>query len=249
MKRILLVFMCLLPFTAGGQVIVDKPLSARLTGYDIDVTLDPGKHTVSGQMTAWWVNHSSMPVGEAMMHMYLNAFSSNKSTFASGGRWSASGDDGWGWVKIKSMRDGSGNDLMGSCGYVAPDDGNENDKTVLRVVLPEPVAPGDTLVLKIDFISKLPSPIQRTGYDDDFHFVAQWFPKFGVYETAGMRQRETDGWNCHQFHPNSEFYSNLLFTTCPSPFPPNLLQAQGENLLRRLISAVALRRRYGGLRI
>ncbi|MCK7537727.1 MAG: hypothetical protein MZV63_45630 [Marinilabiliales bacterium] len=36
----------------------------------------------------------------------------------------------------------------------------------------------------------------------------QWFPKFGVYETAGMRQREADGWNCHQFHPNSEFYAN-----------------------------------------
>ncbi|HMT68178.1 MAG TPA: hypothetical protein PKE28_11330, partial [Bacteroidales bacterium] len=164
MKRILLVFLCLLPFTAGGQVIVDKPLSARLTGYDIDVTLDPEKHTVSGLMTAWWVNHSSMPVGEAMMHMYLNAFSSNKSTFASGGGWSAAGDDGWGWVKIVSMKDNGGNELKGSCSYVAPDDGNENDKTVMRVVLPEPVAPGDTLVLKIDFISKLPSPILRTGY-------------------------------------------------------------------------------------
>ena len=234
MKRILLVFMCLLPFMAGGQVIVDKPLSERLTGYDIDVTLDPVKHTVSGLMTAWWVNHSSMPVGEAMMHMYLNAFSSNKSTFASGGRWSAAGDDGWGWVKIKSMRDGSGNDLMGSCGYVAPDDGNENDKTVLRVVLPEPVAPGDTLVLKIDFISKLPSPIQRTGYDDDFHFVAQWFPKFGVYETAGMRQRETDGWNCHQFHPNSEFYSNHSVYNVSVTLPSEFVTGSGGKLIEEI---------------
>ena len=234
MKRILLVFLCLLPFTAGGQVIVDKPLSARLTGYDIDVTLDPEKHTVSGLMTAWWVNHSSMPVGEAMMHMYLNAFSSNKSTFASGGGWSAAGDDGWGWVKVVSMKDNGGNELKGSCSYVAPDDGNENDKTVMRVVLPEPVAPGDTLVLKIDFISKLPSPILRTGYNKDFYFVAQWFPKFGVYETAGMRQRETDGWNCHQFHPTSEFYSNHSVYNVSVTLPSEFVTGSGGMLIEEI---------------
>ncbi len=234
MKRILLVFLCLLPFTAGGQVIVDKPLSARLTGYDIDVTLDPEKHTVSGLMTAWWVNHSSMPVGEAMMHMYLNAFSSNKSTFASGGGWSAAGDDGWGWVKVVSMKDNGGNELKGLCSYVAPDDGNENDKTVMRVVLPEPVAPGDTLVLKIDFISKLPSPIRRTGYNKNFYFVAQWFPKFGVYETAGMRQRETDGWNCHQFHPTSEFYSNHSVYNVSVTLPSEFVTGSGGMLIEEI---------------
>lgn len=95
MRKIPWVILLLFPCIAGGQIIVDKPLSSRLTGYDMNVTLDPVGHTVSGLMTAWWVNHSTMPVGEAMMHMYLNAFSSNKSTLARG-RWSAAGDDGWG---------------------------------------------------------------------------------------------------------------------------------------------------------
>ena len=58
------------------------------------------------------------------------------------------------------------------------------------------------------FETKLPATIRRTGYNNDFYFVAQWFPKFGVYEPAGMRYATTGGWNCHQFHPNSEFYSN-----------------------------------------
>ncbi|HNT93047.1 MAG TPA: M1 family metallopeptidase [Bacteroidales bacterium] len=234
MRKIFSVFMCLLPLVAAGQAILDKPLSARLTGYDIDVTLDPEKHIVSGMMTAWWVNNSSMPVGEAMMHMYLNAFSSNKSTFASRGNWSASGKDGWGWVKVSSMSDRKGNDLSGSYGYISPDDGNEHDKTVLRIALPEPVAPGDTLVLKLDFISKLPSPIRRTGYDEDFHFVAQWFPKFGVYETAGMRQREADGWNCHQFHPNSEFYSNHSVYNVSVTLPSEFVTGSGGMLIEEI---------------
>jgi aminopeptidase N len=41
-----------------------------------------------------------------------------------------------------------------------------------------------------------------------FFFVAQWFPKFGVYEPTDMRFVVKGGWNCHQFHANSEFYSN-----------------------------------------
>ncbi|MBR2199743.1 MAG: hypothetical protein IJ894_03200, partial [Bacteroidales bacterium] len=39
--------------------------------------------------------------------------------------------------------------------------------------------------------------------------VGQWFPKIGVYEPKGMRQRAKGGWNCHQFHYNSEFYADF----------------------------------------
>ncbi len=55
---------------------------------------------------------------------------------------------------------------------------------LLKVILPEPAKPGDTVFMKSDFETKLPSRIRRTGYNDDFYFVAQWFPKFGVYEPA-----------------------------------------------------------------
>ncbi len=230
-RQVFFTLLFLLPFMLTGQIIVDKPLSERLTGYDIEVTLDPAEHTISGVMTAWWVNHSSRPVHEAMMHMYLNAFSSNRSTFARGGSWSPVSDNGWGWVKIRSMRDRKGNELAGSCRFVAPDDGNEYDKTVMQVPLPEPVAPGDTLFLEIAFTSRLPSPIQRTGYAGDFIFAGQWFPKFGVYETAGMRQRPDDGWNCHQFHPNSEFYSNHSVYTVAVTMPAEFIAGSGGVLI------------------
>ena len=94
MKRFVLAICFGLPLTLAGQIIVDTPLSARLTGYDIDAVLEPASHMIVSDMTAWWVNNSDAPVGDAMMHMYLNAFSSNKSTFARGGRWSPAGDAG-----------------------------------------------------------------------------------------------------------------------------------------------------------
>lgn len=214
-----------------GQLIFDKPMSDRITGYDINAVLNTEKHTITGEMTAWWVNKSANPVGDAMLHMYLNAFSSNKSTFVSDRGWSPAGDDGWGYVKIKSVTGDSANDLSEAMRFVSPDDSNIYDRTVLQITLPEPVLPGDTLQLHIAFESKLPSPIVRTGYDDDFYFAGQWFPKFGVYELAGMRQRETDGWNCHQFHSNSEFYSDHSVYNVTVTIPSDYIAGSGGMLV------------------
>src|SRR5262249_56212285 len=37
----------------------------------------------------------------------------------------------------------------------------------------------------------------------------EWLPKIGVWESAGERRRAQAGWNCHQFHANSEFYADF----------------------------------------
>jgi len=50
----------------------------------------------------------------------------------------------------------------------------------------------------------------RAGYHGDFFFVAQWFPKIGVWEKAGDRYATVGGWNCHQYHANSESEESWL---------------------------------------
>lgn len=232
MKRILLLLLTM-PLCASvfSQIILQKPLSQRITGYDIDVVLSTEKHTVSGTVKAFWVNPSGLPVKEAMLHMYLNAFMSNKTNMATDGNWSSVGNDGYGWVRITKMTDGSGVDLTANMHYVQPDDTNRFDLTVMQVDLPEAVNPGDTLWLNMSFESKLPSPIRRTGFNKDYYFVGQWFPKFGVYETAGMRQQLTDGWNCHQFHPNSEFYSNHSVYNVTVTLPKEYITGSGGKLI------------------
>ena len=198
-----------LTFASHAQTVNKKILSPRLTGYKIDAKLDPEAKTVTGKMEAYWINNSDSAVPDLQMHMYLNAFRNNKSTFYKETRAFAKTEKlDFGYIKINSFTDIYGNDLMPKMSYISPDDGNQDDMTVLRIDLPQPVSPGDTIFTIIDFESKLPYITHRTGFNDDFFFVAQWFPKFGVYESPGMRFATKGGWNCHQFHYNSEFYSN-----------------------------------------
>ena len=211
MKKTFLI-LALLPslfYTAGAQVIFKVPESPRTTSYSIDAKLDPGAATVYGTMSAYWVNQSGDIVDNVRLHLYLNAFRNSLSTFYRElGDTPGKEKKDAGWIDIKSMTGKDGTDLLPMMHFISPDDGNKDDRTVVRIDLPEPARPGDTVFLDIRFESKLPSRIIRTGYNGDFFFVAQWFPKFGVYEPAGTRYAVTGGWNCHQFHSRSEFYAD-----------------------------------------
>jgi hypothetical protein len=93
---------------------------------------------------------------------------------------------------------------------------------VARVTLPSAVGPGGAVSVEITFRAQLPEVFARSGYKRDYYLVGQWFPKLGVYEPAGMRGRATGGWNCHQYHANSEFYADYgvfkVDITVPSRF-------------------------------
>ena len=193
----------------NSQIVNPKPLSDRITGYKIDAELDAKAKTVTGTMEAFWVNPSKDIVPDIQLHMYLNAFRSNKSTFfKEGGRFSLNKENELGWINILLLNDNKGNDLKPAMKFISPDDNNPDDMTALDIPLQQPAKQGDTVIIKVRFVSKLPLIVARTGYNSDFFFVAQWFPKFGVYEPQGMRYSIKGAWNCHQFHSNSEFYAN-----------------------------------------
>lgn len=187
---------------AGGS----EPLSRRVADYTIEARLDPSTHTVLGRQRLVWRNPSDTPAREIQLHLYLNAFANNRTTFLREYRASRGAGaldhwkDGWGAISVDSLRLG-GEELVGRLETIYPDDPNPDDRTVVRLPLPAPVPAGGSLEVEIDFTARLPKLLARTGYHGDFHFVAQWFPKLGVYR---------DGeWNCHQFHANSEFFSDF----------------------------------------
>lgn len=215
-----------------AQIINKTPLSERITGYTIRAVLDADAKTVSCTMEAFWVNRSADPVPDIQMHLYMNAFKSSRTTFyRERGGSPGSGELDRGWIDITSFTDGNGNDLLSLMEFISPDDGNTEDRTVFRVILPEPAMPGDTVFIKTGFVTKLPSRIIRTGFSGDFFFVAQWFPKFGVYEPAGMRFAASGGWNCHQFHANSEFYSNHSVYDVEITLPARFITGSGGLLM------------------
>lgn len=197
---------------SGSQTIFPQPLSPRIANYTIAVTLDAGKKMLHGKETLVWRNSSRDKISELQFHLYLNAFKNSKTTFMteSGGqnRGFSMEAGGWGWIDVDAMKVRDGEELKSKMEFIHPDDDNTTDQTVFRVPLAKPVLPGKTITVDIDFTAKLPTVFARTGYDQDFYMVGQWFPKIGVYEPAGMRYATKGQWNCHQFHANSEFYSD-----------------------------------------
>jgi hypothetical protein len=211
MKKLLWCLFVFISITlaSSGQIINKDPLSPRVTGYKIDANLDTFNKKVNCKMEAFWVNATNETIPDIQLHLYMNAYRNNKTTVYKEMHGGPGKDStAYGWIDILSFTEKNGTDLVPNMHFISPDDGNVQDKTVLQVILPKAAAPGDTVFISVHFETKLPSNIRRTGYNDDFYFVGQWFPKFGVYEPSGMRYRSVGGWNCHQFHANSEFYAN-----------------------------------------
>ena len=53
----------------------------RIVSYTIDVRLDAARHTLKGRQRVTWRNPSTDHVPELWLHLYLNAFRNDKSTF------------------------------------------------------------------------------------------------------------------------------------------------------------------------
>ena len=190
----------------------------------MNVRLDTENNIITATEILSWTNDTESSTKELWFHLYWNAFQNNMSTYlteaARQGR-SISGfkQDDWGHCRVESIKIVKNPyfadyDLMPFMEFQSPDDENLFDQTVFSVTLPQEVEPGQTILLQIEFESKVPRPISRTGVINDYYFSAQWFPKIGVFE---------DGrWNCHQYHSSSEYFADYgtydVRITLPSSF-------------------------------
>ena len=112
----------------------------------------------------------------------------------------------WGYIELDQVtQDGESCQVE----FTQPDDGNPLDRSLAEVTVAAPLRPGETLKLSIPFKARVPIPMARTGGRDDYFHVAQWFPKIGVYEPAGVRGRSEGGWAARQFHGPTEFYADF----------------------------------------
>jgi hypothetical protein len=190
----------------GESRAAEPPLehALRVASYTLSAKLDAEQHRVSGRGTIELFNYTDVPLQELYLHLYMNAFKNDRSLFLrspfGAGR---SGQHGskWGYIDVKRLYAPElGRDLWPTRGAKSP--GDADDETDVRVPLTQPLAPGTTLTLEVEFEVKLPEVVERTGYVDDYHFVAQWFPK--------LARLMPDGTFAHfAFHPQSEFSANF----------------------------------------
>jgi len=191
----------------------DRPiLSDPIVSYRIEVRLDPLEKIVKGHEILSWENRSGQALEDFCFHLYLNAFKNNRSTFVRENSfrslWDSveeAPDDYWGYTEIESIQVMASENVSRhqviNLDYIHPDDDNQADRSVLMVHLDNPLPSGEEIQFRIDFESKLPKGARRTGWSEDYFFVAQWFPKIGVFQ---------DGqWNCHQYHQSTEYFADF----------------------------------------
>jgi hypothetical protein len=179
--------------------------------YDLDAALDETAHVVHGRGTMTWRSDAKVPVDHVMLHLYLNAFRDRDSTFLSENRkrMDRFDDRHPGSITVQALRLPDGRDLLPRATPYVPEGGDPGDRTVLKVPLPTPVKPGEELGLHVEFESRLPKIVARSGFGGDFHMVTQWFPKFGVWQDVGEGGATVAGWNCHPYHAQSEFFADF----------------------------------------
>ena len=205
------IFIFILGFFIPG--FGQQSLSPRIANYKMKVRVDDLTKTINGSTDLQWRNSSTDTIGFMLFHMYYNAFKSNQSSFMKENIFELLPTGGsecpWGWTEIQEINDQKGNNLTPGLSYVQTDNQDIYDQTVLRLDLIEPILPGETQTFQFTWEAQIPKAMIRTGYNQDFYYFAQWFPKVGVYEPAGMRGRTQGGWNCHQYHANGEYYADF----------------------------------------
>ena len=167
--------------------------------YQITASLDEASGTLTGHERITYVNRSPHTLRDFYVHQYLNAF-------RPGSRWAAADqaegrerfqhlqDPDYAFERITAARVPGAAVMMPSYPFAA-------DSTVAHWSLTRSLAPGDTLVLELDWQARpstLPRRQGRQGRRFDF---AQWYPKVVVYDRYG--------WEAHPLYPAGEFYGEF----------------------------------------
>ena len=184
------------------------PLSQRVVHYEINAKYDAAKHIIDATEVLTYHNLTGQPLDHFPFHLYQNAFQPN-ATWVREAKRAGSRDtayDKWeakeyGSEEIRSIEVVGQGDLTSQLHYIAPDDGNKDDKTVIDLPVAKPIAPNAFVQFKIAFHEQMPETQARSGWKRDFLLGGQWFPKVGVWWQGA--------WNCHQYHATTEFFADF----------------------------------------
>ncbi|MCE9635346.1 MAG: M1 family metallopeptidase [Planctomycetes bacterium] len=193
--------------------------------YTIDATLrsidgEDSPRQIQGRETIVFTNYGHEPVESLWFHLYANAWRDEESAFVREmkreGR-PVPDPMTWGGTDIQQLTVVNSTNGRQPVMEFVPCEGAPGDRTVMRAKLPQPVEKGASVVLRVDFTTKLPRPIARMGATRDFVMAAQWYPKLGQRIDAGTgtgvelpwARNVHDGWYCHHYHAGPEFAADF----------------------------------------
>ncbi len=161
----------------------------------INVLLDTEINTLMGNETVVYINNSPDTLDYVWFHLYPNAYKDRDTEFARE-QYKAGKSD----LYFSSPEDRGYIEII-SLGCDGRSLTPEATGTEMRVNLPVPIQPGDTVTFEIDFLLKLPCLFDRLGHEENRYQIAHWYPKMVVYDERG--------WHPDGYHSIPGFYGEF----------------------------------------
>ncbi|MFC1703371.1 M1 family aminopeptidase [Candidatus Omnitrophota bacterium] len=175
-----LALFCISPYAHADEV----------PSYSIDCKVDVASHTLRAHERVVFTNPVDHPIQELFFHIYPNRhFTEQEKQFIT--RYA-------GYFKMNPFPEGfqSGSFTIHSVTQNAEQLDFEitlEDKTILKVILPEPVAAHETVEVEIDFSARIPHSYGRFGWHENIISLARWYPLLSVLDE--------EGWHNYPFYP------------------------------------------------
>ncbi len=155
--------------------------------YTMYIDMDVEKNTFQGKQALLYTNNSPDTLFEVYYHLFFNAFQPNSMMDVRsrtiedpdgrvGSRIAQLNEDEIGYQKIVELRQDGAKTKFTEVG------------TILEVELAQPILPGETTELKMEFVAQVPQQIRRSGRDNSEgirYSMTQWYPKLSEYDHEG----------------------------------------------------------------
>jgi hypothetical protein len=174
--------------------------------YDIQARLDTHAHKIFGTERILFTNRAEKPLTELYLHLWPNRFAEGSVQAREMGadsfdRLFPNGPD-YGYLFVQELT------LDGKEPKYSIDD------TILKIELETPIAPDQTVEIRVKFIVKIPNALERLGHDQGNYYISWWYPKLSVYDKKGWHPDVAHAFGASEPYEDFAHYSVEL--TVPS---------------------------------
>ncbi|MCK4774068.1 MAG: M1 family metallopeptidase, partial [Candidatus Krumholzibacteria bacterium] len=148
--------------------------------YTLRVRLDTKQHTLEGTETILYRNNSPDTLDVFYLHLYPNAFTSKNTPLIK----DYSRRFNYSFIDLRKKY--RSNLVLSNVSIDGTSVTPEVEHTLAKIDLPAPLAPGDSMVVSLEFNEKIRRHLGRAGYRGKQYDLAQWYPKVAVYDEKGF---------------------------------------------------------------
>jgi aminopeptidase N len=177
------------------QGILMEAGKEKVNHYSINCYYDEVEKLIKGYQQITYHNNEELILEDVFMHLYPNSFESEEIAPFSRSEFHLAYPLGFdpGFIEIHSVKTEG---KQGSWEYT------DEQRRGLRVVLPRPLAPGQSTVIELYYTVKLPRCNGRFGYSERMVKAANWYPIVAVFDEHG--------WNLDPYYSIGDpFYSDI----------------------------------------